>query len=74
MYKVLLKEKEERTDKDFKEMLEIVKEIPFFKERKMADSDLIDVFNCMTVLPVEKGHTIMEYGDIGDNFYFILTG
>ena len=55
-------------------MIEIVKEIPFFKERKMTDSDLRDVFNVMTLEIVEKGKTIMEYGDVGDNFYFIITG
>ena len=74
MYKVLLKEKEDRTYGDFKEMLQIVKKIPFFKERKMTDSNLIDIINCMNVLPVKKGDTIIEYGDIGENFYFILTG
>jgi hypothetical protein len=56
------------------EVIEIVKEIPFFKERKMTDSDLRDVFNVMTLEIVEKGKTIMEYGDVGDNFYFIITG
>ena len=51
-----------------------MKKIPFFKERKMTDSNLIDIINCMSVLPVKKGDTIIEYGDIGENFYFILTG
>ena len=28
----------------------------------------------MNLMLLEKGKTVMEYGDIGDNFYFILKG
>ena len=40
----------------------------------MNDKSLIEVVQSMTLLEKEAGEMIMEYGDVGENFYFILEG
>jgi CRP-like cAMP-binding protein len=40
----------------------------------MSDLALLDTVSVMTLQPVEVGQTIMEFGDIGDQFYFIVMG
>ena len=40
----------------------------------MSDLSLLDTVSCMTLKPVEEGQAVMEYGDVGRNFYFIVMG
>ena len=40
----------------------------------MNDKSLIEVVQSMTLLEKEGGEMIMEFGDVGENFYFILEG
>ena len=40
----------------------------------MTDDSLREVINVMTLKSVEAGRIVMSYGDIGQYFYFILTG
>jgi hypothetical protein len=40
----------------------------------MTRAALKEVVNCMTVKGVESGKVVVEYGDVGDNFYLVLTG
>ena len=51
-----------------------MKEIPYFKERGMEDMALHEVFKVMKLITVPSGKNVVEYGDIGENFYFILHG
>ena len=74
MYNVLKKPAESRSKKDLAKMIKLVQDIPFFKDHKMNEVALLEVFNSMTVLSLAQGSTVMNYGDVGDNFYFILFG
>ena len=74
MYKVLKKEKAERKPDELAQMAKIVKEMPYFKERGMDDHSLLEVFKVMKLMTVPQGKNVVEFGDIGDNFYFILHG
>ena len=40
----------------------------------MSDQAILEVVNCMKLLYMDAGETVMQFGDIGDNFYFILSG
>ena len=35
---------------------------------------MLDIVNVMTLLPKEAGENVMEFGDVGEYFYFILMG
>lgn len=49
-------------------------DLPFFRERGFNESSMAEVVACMSLMKMKKGTVVMEYGDIGDNFYFILNG
>jgi CRP-like cAMP-binding protein len=51
-----------------------LKEVEFFRERKMRDSEIDQIAGSMTLKRYHKGECIMQYGDIGETFYFILKG
>ena len=40
----------------------------------MAENVMLDIVNVMTLLPKEAGDNVMEFGDVGEYFYFILMG
>jgi hypothetical protein len=52
----------------------VIKDIEFFKERELNESTLLNVVNCLTLQTMVAGETVMEFGDIGVNFYLILQG
>jgi len=74
MYRVLNKDNKERSQKEIKEMTKLIKEIPYFKERKMEEMALIEVFKVMKLMTIPADKNVLEYGDIGENFYFIMHG
>jgi hypothetical protein len=63
-----------RSQANLEHLAEMVKDMPFFKDRGLTGPSLIEVVNCFTIENVEPNKTIMEYGDIGEHFYFILKG
>lgn len=55
-------------------MLPILREIPFFLERSLPDSDLIEILHGIR-LRVDPEKTItVRYGDPGDTFFIIIVG
>ncbi len=63
-----------RTKGDMQHMCILLKDVAFFRERNMNEKNLFEVVACMKLLYVHGGQNVMEYGDVGDNFYFILKG
>ena len=55
-------------------MIRMVKDIEFFKDRELEDQETLEIFNVMTLATFPPYKTVIEYGETGDNFYFILTG
>jgi CRP-like cAMP-binding protein len=51
-----------------------VKDIQFFREKEMSDQALLEMVSVMKVIYMDAGDTVMSFGDVGDNFYFILSG
>jgi CRP-like cAMP-binding protein len=66
--------KEQRTLEDLKKLSPLIKDIPFFKDRRIEGPMLLDVVGCMELKTVAKDEFVFEYGDLGDNFYLILSG
>jgi len=74
MYNILCKPRTERLGSEQEQIVSVISELPFFKERFMTESELLDIANVITLLPKEAGETVMEYGDVGEHFYFVLMG
>jgi len=56
------------------QLIKLVKDIPYFKERGMNDEAILEVIKVMKLMTAPLGKNVVEYGDIGENFYFILHG
>ncbi|MFO0117041.1 MAG: hypothetical protein ACK521_05305 [bacterium] len=50
--KVLTTKKEHRTNEDLKKLSPLIKDIPFFKERRIEGPMLLDVVGCMELKSV----------------------
>lgn len=51
-----------------------MKEVDFFKQRKVKDSDFPDIIEALKYEFYKKGDTIMHWGDFGENFYILING
>ena len=56
------------------DLISKIKDIEFFKQRALTEETLAEVVSCMSLLEMEKDDVVMEYGDIGYNFYLTLEG
>ena len=65
---------EAREESEMLQMASIVKDLPFFKERNMSESTFLEVLSVMGLMHKKRRRVLMEYGDEGDCFYFILKG
>ena len=74
MHEILKQPVNLRTKENLDHLAEMVKEMPFFKERGLTGPSLIEVVNLFSVENINSGKTIMEYGNVGEHFYFILKG
>jgi DNA repair ATPase RecN len=74
IFETISKLPSERTTEELIELAGHIKEIQFFKEKEMTDAALLEVVGCMKLMQMDAKETVMQYGDIGDNFYFILSG
>ncbi len=51
-----------------------MKNIKFFKERKIKEKEMVDICTGLQYLRKPKGSYVIRYGEEGDNFYIILQG
>jgi len=52
----------------------MVKHIPFFKERGLRDTAILDTLSLMTYKEIKKDEFVIEYGSFGEEFYLIIEG
>ena len=57
-----MKPMKKRTDYDSEALLPLIKEISFFVEREIKDSDLLDIASCLTYEFKASGQTLFEFG------------
>ena len=67
-------DQEERSAEELQVLAGYIKDIDFFKKRNLNEETMLEIVNCMNLLEMEKDEIVMEYGDIGQNFYLILQG
>ena len=75
MTEILSLPKERRKPKDLAFLASFCcQKIDFFKQLTLNEKTMLQVVNCMTNQHMAAGETVMEFGDIGINFYLILQG
>ena len=67
-------DQEERSAEELQVLAGYIKDIDFLKKRNLNEETMLEIVNCMNLLEMEKDEIVMEYGDIGQNFYLILQG
>ncbi|CDW81071.1 UNKNOWN [Stylonychia lemnae] len=84
--RILNKPQKNRTDGDLEKLVPLIKQIEFFIERDVKDSDFTDIVSCLTYEFKPSGKDVFEYGiiifrllstalgSIGEKFYIILQG
>ncbi len=55
-------------------VLPLAKNIPFFRDRGLKDSAIVDILSLMTYKEMKADEFVIQYGDFGDEFYVILEG
>lgn len=55
-------------------MIPIVKNIPFFRDRGLKDTSIIETLSLMTYKEIKADEFVIQYGTFGDEFYVILEG
>ena len=78
MLSIVKLQREERTEKDLDFLAECIVDrdlgIDFFIQLGLNEETLLEVVNCLSYVEMREGETVMEYGDVGNNFYLILQG
>ena len=54
------------------ELVSLIKDVSFFKERKLSISDIKEVASCFQFKEVAEGEDVINFGEIGDNFYLVV--
>ena len=70
--RILQMDAPKRTDEDLDELVKLIKDVSFFKERKLSIQEIKEVASGFQFQEVEEGEDVVKYGDQGDNFYLII--
>jgi CRP-like cAMP-binding protein len=70
----LIKPLKARTEKDIYSLLNLLKQIKFFKDRKLNDQTLEKLGSIAGYHHMSKGATVFAQDDKADLFYLILDG
>ena len=57
-----------------KELVPLVKPLPFFKERGLKDNSIQETISLMEYKEMKQDQFAIEYGTFGDEFYVVLDG
>ena len=70
----LRKKSEDRKEETLALLAPYIKEVTFFKERKLALSTIVNLLQRMQLCILGPKEEIMRIGELGDKFYIILKG
>ncbi|CDW78470.1 UNKNOWN [Stylonychia lemnae] len=71
---ILKQSPEFRNEQDLKTLVPLVKDIKFFKEKKIKQRDLVDICQRLKYEYIAANKSAIQYGEYGDKFYIILEG
>lgn len=69
LQKILKRMPTKRTGEETQELMDIIRNVKFFKNRKNQLKDIATAFTFQRNLP---GEEIIRYGEYGDKFYIII--
>ena len=55
-------------------LVPFIRHLQFFKSRGLKDNEIGEILSMMTYQEVEKDKFVMEYGQLGEEFFVILEG
>ena len=72
---ILSKAPNRRIQTDIDELVGLVHEIKFFKDRKdIKPQDFRELVTAIQYTEIEQGKSVIKYGEPGENFFIILSG
>lgn len=71
---ILKKDSSARTEKELNTLIPYIKELSFFKSRKLEQDDIINICQELKYEYVKLGEAVFKYGEYGTKFYIILKG
>ena len=71
---ILKKPAFQRNTEEVSHVLNLIKDLKFFKDRNIADNDLQEITKVLSIERFAPGEVIMNYGEKGDKFYVIVQG
>ena len=75
MYKILRKPANNRTEDDLRVLLSQIKQLAFFQDESLSESQLLSLCEVMTLCVLPARHTtLFRQGDQGHYFYVTLSG
>ena len=72
--KKLLTLKHNRTEKDDKQLLGLMKEWKFFNDKNLTDEEMVELIQHFDFESYKTKDCIMNLGDQGDTFYILIKG
>lgn len=71
---ILQKPANKRTIAESQHVLDLVKDLKFFKDREIGDEDLQEITKVLSFEKFAPGDIIINFGEQGDKFYVIIQG
>ena len=75
LIEILGKRANYRSQAEIAELVQLVSELQFFKERsELKEAELRELVQAFSLIEIKQGQNIINYGEPGENFYVILRG
>ena len=74
MHKILRIPIVKRAESDMEELENCMNYITFFKEKGLLNINIRELSSCMKIEKIPAGTNVLIEGDVGDRFYFIMSG
>lgn len=71
---ILEKSSNLRSISEIEKITKYLREVPFFKDRKIRDKDLDELVGAFHFESFSPGEQIMEFGEVGNKFYIQFKG
>ena len=69
---ILKKNPELRTERDLNTLLPLIKQVEFFKKKKIRQEHIVEICSELRYHSVTAGEFVFKQNDYGDSFFIIL--
>mmetsp|Transcript_4756 Transcript_4756/g.7181 ORF Transcript_4756/g.7181 Transcript_4756/m.7181 type:complete len:100 (-) Transcript_4756:551-850(-) len=64
----------QRTEVEIEQVVNFLKTIQFFKDRKIKHKDMMELVSAFRLESFPDGHNVINHGEAGNSFFIILQG